>query len=309
MNDLTPSSGLIAESVAMSPERRGALFGLVAVLIWGGYLALAKQGVSGGLNGIDFAFIRYATAGLIMLPWLLLHGAGNLAGVGWGKGAILALVAGPLFIMAGVGGYTFAPLAHGAVVQPATIVIAATMLAAFVFRDRPTHARILGIAVIIAGLGAIAGPSLLTGSVQTLIGDGLFVIAGLLWAGFTILTRRWNVKALPAAAAVSVISMVAVVPGFVATQDFARIAALTPAMLATQIVVQGALSGVAAVILFTRTAELIGPAKAAIFPALVPAAAILIGIPVAGEWPTLMQTAGLGLVTLGLLIATGMARR
>lgn len=278
------------------------------MLVWGAYLALAKQGVTGGLNGLDFAFIRYATAGFVMLPWLLRHDPLRLAGVGWRRGAMLAFVAGPLFIMAGVGGYAFAPLAHGAVVQPATIVIATTILAALIFRDRPDRARIIGIAVIIAGLAAIAGPSLLRGSIQTLIGDGLFVIAGLLWAAFTVLTRRWGVKALPATAAVSVISLLVVVPGFLATQDFSRILALTPAALATQIIVQGVLSGVVAVVLFTRAAELIGPAKAAIFPALVPAAAILIGIPVAGEWPTATQVTGLGLVTFGLFVAVGMMR-
>jgi drug/metabolite transporter (DMT)-like permease len=68
------------------------------------------------------------------------------------------------------------------------------------------------------------------------------------------------------------------------------------------------LSGVVAVILFTRAAELLGPARAAIFPALVPGAAILIGIPVAGEWPNAWQIAGLALVSLGLLVAIGVVK-
>ena len=64
-----------------------------------------------------------------------------------------------------------------------------------------------------------------------------------------------------------------------------------------------------AVILFTRAAELAGPAKAAIFPALVPAAAIIIGIPVTGEWPTIWQCGGLVLVSLGLGTAIGLLNR
>jgi drug/metabolite transporter (DMT)-like permease len=305
MTELVLPAGAPAAS---SPARKGLLFGLGAVLIWGSYLALARLGVSHGLTGADFALIRYGTAGLVMLPWLLRHDPLGLAGVGWARGLALAALAGPLFILAGVGGYAFAPLAHGAVVQPATIVITTTFLAALVFGDRPGRARIIGIAVILAGLGAIAGPSLLAGSEQTLIGDGLFALAGLLWAGFTILTRRWGIKALPATAAVSVVSMLVAAPLHLGLLDISRIAALPISSLFAQIVVQGVLSGVVAVVLFTRAAELLGPSRAAIFPALVPAAAILIGIPVTGELPNLWQIGGLGLVSLGLLIAIGVLK-
>ncbi len=293
----------------ISPVRKGLLFGLGAVAIWGSYLALARVGVSSGLEAIDFALLRFGTAGLVMLPWLLAHGPGSLAGVGWRRGAVLALAAGPLFIMAGVGGYAFAPLAHGAVVQPATVVVATTVLAALLFHDRPDRARITGIAIIVSGLAVIAGPALLTGSRLTLLGDGFFMLAGLLWASFTVLARRWGIKAMPATAAVSVISMLVIVPTYLATQDFSRIVNLAPAALATQVIVQGLLSGVVAVVLFTRSAELLGASRAAIFPALVPAAAILIGIPLAGEWPNAWQMAGLGLVTAGLLVAIGVIRR
>ena len=151
----------------LSPGVKGALFGLGAVAIWGSYLALARAGVSAGLTAADFTLIRYGTAGLIMMPWLLMHGPANLAGVGWTRGAALALFAGPLFIFLGVGGYAFAPLAHGAVVQPATVVIATTGLAWLIMADKPPRERLVGIAIMIGGLGVIAGPSLLTGSSLT----------------------------------------------------------------------------------------------------------------------------------------------
>jgi drug/metabolite transporter (DMT)-like permease len=72
---------------------------------------------------------------------------------------------------------------------------------------------------------------------------------------------------------------------------------------------QGVLSGVVAVICFTRAAEQLGAARAALFSALVPDSAILMGIPIAGEWPDLGQLLGLGLVPLGLLVAMGVMRR
>ncbi|MFM9973554.1 MAG: DMT family transporter [Beijerinckiaceae bacterium] len=306
---LPPGQHQLANATTLSPPMRGLLFGALAAVIWGSYLAFARAGVSTGLTGFDFTAIRYGTAGLVMLPWLLRHNPATMAGVGWGKALVLTLLAGPLFIWLGVGGYGFAPLAHGAVVQPASVVVFTTILAALVLNDRPNRARIIGLAVIVAGLGVIAGPGLLQVGGLTPLGDAMFVLAGLLWAAFTTLTRRWGIKALPATAAVSVLSGAIILPVYAATVGFDRLLALPTSMLLTQVIVQGVLSGVVAVIFYTKAAELLGPAKAAIFPALVPAAAILIGIPVTGEWPNLLQAAGLAVVSLGLLIAIGVFNR
>jgi drug/metabolite transporter (DMT)-like permease len=292
----------------LSPEVRGIIFGAVAVIIWGSYLAFARAGVSAGLTGFDFTAIRYGTAGLVMLPWLLRHQPMTMGGVGWSRAFWLMLLAGPLFIWLGVGGYAFAPLAHGAVVQPASVVIGTTFLAAVVLKDWPDRARLIGLSFIICGLAVIAGPGLLQGGVLTPLGDVMFVAAGLLWAGFTTLTRRWGIKALPATAAVSVLSAALILPVYAATKGFDRLLALPTSTLLTQTLIQGVLSGVVAVIAYTRAAELLGPARAAIFPALVPAATMIIGIPVTGEIPSAFQLGGLGLVSFGLLVAIGALR-
>jgi len=287
----------------LSDPIKGLLFGLGAVLIWGSSLAFARAGMTQGLAAMDFALFRYGSAGLVVLPWLLLHQPHTLAGVGWPKGAALALLVGPLFILLGAGGYAFTPLAHGAVIQPAFAMMGTTALAAWVLRDRPPRARLLGIGVMIVGLAVIAGPGLFEGASQAPIGDAMFAFAGLLWASFTVLTNLWRVKALPATAAISAVSALFIIPVYLLTQDLDRIGAMPLVDLLTQVLIQGVLAGVVAVVCFTRAAELLGAARAGIFPALVPAATILIGIPVTGEWPTPPQLTGLMLVSIGLLMA------
>lgn len=292
----------------LSPVQSGIALGLFAAAIWGSYLALSRAGITSGLQASDIAFIRYGVAGLIMLPWLLRQGVSDLAGVGWRRSTMLAVLVGPPFILIGVGGYSFAPLAHGAVVQPAALTIGGLVLAMVVLRDRPTAARIAGTAVILAGLAVIAGPGLLTGDAMTSLGDAMFAAAGLMWAGFSVLQRRWSLNPLQATAAVSVLSALVYVPGYLWLTGIDRLAALPLPMLATQILVQGVLSGVVAVIAFSRAVQLLGASRAAAFPALVPAVAILIGVPVTGEIPTALQAGGLVLVTLGLLFAVGVVK-
>jgi drug/metabolite transporter (DMT)-like permease len=52
----------------------------------------------------------------------------------------------------------------------------------------------------------------------------------------------------------------------------------------------------------------LGVSRAVLFPAMVPAVSIIIGIPIVGEFPNAFQIAGLLLVTAGLLGAVGVFR-
>lgn len=293
---------------ALSARTRGLGFGFAAVAMWAAYLAFARAGVNAGLSPVDFVFLRFVTAGAIMLPWLIRHGLRDLGGVGWRRGAALAFFAGPMFIALGVGGYSFAPLAHGAVVQPSALTLGAMAASWLIFGERPPRERALGVAIILGGLALIGtgkGGAELPGAWR---GDLLFVAAGLFWVGFTVLLRRWKIGGIPATAAVAVISALVVLPGFIATQSFDRLAALPLPTLLTQIVVQGLLSGVLAVIAYGKTVEHLGASKAALFPALVPAAALIVGLPVTGEMPAPAEWLGATMATAGLAVAMGVVR-
>ena len=260
--------------------------------------------MSTGLAPSDFVFLRFATAALIMLSWLLRHGPTTLGPVGWGKGLVLALVAGPVFIAFGVGGYVHAPLAHGAVIQPSVITLGATLFAWAVLREKLSANRLIGTAVIVAGLLLIATSKDGVTAPNAWIGDLLFVGAGLFWTAFTILIKRWGIGGVPATAAVSIVSAAFVVPGFVLFGTFERLAALDPATLVTQIVVQGVFSGVLAVIAYGKAVTYLGAGKAALFPA----AALLTGIPVTGEMPSPIEWTGALVATLGLAVAMGVLK-
>lgn len=298
------SSVTIAEPRnTVSRTRRGWLHGCVAALIWGGYLAVSRQGIAAGLQAADLAFLRYATAGLLLLPWLVRHSPHTLAGIGWQKGIGLALLAGPLFVLAGASGYHFAPLAHGAVIQLGMLTLMGIVLAAVLVGERPGKGRIVGLAVLILGLVVTAGPSLIQGTSTAWIGDFLFTLAGSMWALFTVLQRRWSVSPLAATAVVSVLSGVTYSPLYLLYEGIAPLEKASLIMIAEQIFVQGVLSGVIALFAFSEAVQELGPGRAALFPALAPAVAILLGIPVTGEFPTMLQIVGLIILTTGLVIA------
>ena len=286
----------------------GIAAGLSASVLWGLYLALSRAGVVGGLTGLDIATIRFGVAGLVTLPFFVARGLPLIARIGWGRAALLATLAGPPFVMAGVGGYAFAPLAHGALIQPATVTIGSMVLAAILLRDRPDLWRGTGVGVILLGLVVVAGPGLLTGGGMTPVGDAMFLAAGLMWACFTVASKRWGVGPVEGTVVVSVLSGAVLLPVVAATTGFDRILALPPGELAAQLAVQGVLSGVMAILAFTASVRWLGASRAAAFPALVPVTAILIGIPVTGEVPNGWQLLGLLVVVAGLTLAVGLVR-
>jgi drug/metabolite transporter (DMT)-like permease len=290
-----------------SREWRGYAFGATAALIWGLYLALARQGISSGLTPIDIAVFRYVTAGVVMLPYAVLHWS-SLRTIGFWRGLVLTALAGPPFILFAVGGYQFAPLAHGAVIQPAMVTVLSMLLAMIVLGERLGLGRIAGVAVILSGVALIAGPGLFSGSALSPLGDLMFAAAGLLWALFATMARRWQVPPVAGTALVTVLSALIMAPIALFHVGLPHYIALPLDVLFVQISVQGVLTGVISIIAYTTAVTLLGPGKAAVFPALVPAAAILAGIPIAGEWPTTLQIFGLSLVSTGLLIAIGLLR-
>lgn len=283
------------------------LWGLVASLVWAAYMAFARLGVVQGVAPIDFALLRYGSAGLLLLPLLLRRGAGDLGGIGWPRGVVLVLLAGPPFILLATLGFRFAPLAHGAVLQPATVVLASMAIASLLLGERLGLRRWAGAAVVVAGLALISGAGLAHGEAWR--GDLCFVAAGLLWAAFTAAGRGWRIDPLTGTAVVAVLGGIAILPAWLLLGDGgAALLALGPLGLATQLLVQGPLSGIVAVYAFTRAVAALGAARAAMFPALVPGFSVLAGIPVAGEWPTPQQWLGLAVVLAGLPLAAGLLR-
>ena len=69
-----------------------------------------------------------------------------------------------------------------------------------------------------------------------------------------------------------------------------------------QIVVQGVFAGLLAIYLFGRSVTALGASRASVFPALVPAFAILIGFIALGDVPSVAQLVGLAIVGVGFQV-------
>jgi drug/metabolite transporter (DMT)-like permease len=288
------------EAQAPPPVKHATAWGVVcgagAALFWAVGFVAARQGVTAGLSPLVIALHRFVWPGLVLLPFAAANGFADLRDIGWWRGAALALSGGlPLALFSYIG-YLFVPLGHGAIIQPACAAVGGMILARLVLKEALPARRIVGALAILAGLGVIGAEALGTMGRQGVIGDLLFVAAGSCFAVFGMLLRLWQIPAMRAVAVTTILSL-AGLP--ILLWDFGNMVAAGFAENLLQAVVQGAFAGAAAIYLFTRSVVLLGVARAALYPALVPPFTLFIGFLALGEIPSASQLAGLVIVVVG----------
>jgi drug/metabolite transporter (DMT)-like permease len=185
-----------------------------------------------------------------------------------------------------MGGYAFAPLAHGAVIHPASVTILCTGIASALLGEHLGRIHLIGAGLVIAGIVLISWQGLhaATGA-ATWIGDLLFFTSAILWAVFTVLIRHWRLPAVRAIAVVSFLSLVVIVPGYLGWYGLEHLRARPLLPMALQALVQGLLQGVVAITAYSQSIRVLGVSRAVLFPAMVPAVSLLIGVPIVGEIP------------------------
>jgi drug/metabolite transporter (DMT)-like permease len=280
----------------------GAAYGVLASLIWAGFPAITKLSMASTLTAWDVTALRFGTAGLLLLPIFLRTGLGALRLPG---ALLLVCGAGAPYVLLTAGGLAFAPAAHMGVITPSCMLLFSTLGSWALLGDKPAGGRIAGVLTIFAGIVMLGWDGLSNHGARTWLGDTMFVLGGLLWAGYTIASRAWSVPPFHATVVVAVLSMLAYWPGY-AVLAGSHLAAAPWTEIAIQVIFQGVLSAIVALVFYTRSVALLGAARGAVFAALVPSFSLLFAIPILHELPTRLQELGVVLVTGGMVLVLGL---
>lgn len=292
MQNLTPSNYL-----------RGALYGLAAVCIWAAFIVVSRLGVQTSLTPWDVAAIRFAVAGVLLLPYLLRKGL-SLDRLGWSGLAAIVVGAGAPMVLLVNAGLLFAPASHAGALFPGVMPSMVAILAAAILKERFTPQKTAGLALIVIGaVGIVWASSGILGGNQN-IGHLLFLCAGLAWAGYTVAMRRAQLDGLHAAAIAAVASLALYLPAYAifAPTSFLKAPFLDVAL---QAVVQGVLTAIVALLLYGRMVAILGATGGAAFVALTPALTALAAIPILDEWPSAIDWISIVLISLGVYLVSG----
>ncbi|MFA5121840.1 DMT family transporter [Zavarzinia sp.] len=284
---------------------RGYLFGLVGVAIWAGWAVLTRMDMRGHMAVTDLVALRFATAGLVLLPVLVKKG---LPFRQLGVFGILGLAggAGAPYVLLGAGGHAYAPVSHSGVLICCGVPLATAVLARFTLGERFTARRLVGYGLILTAAVVLlveSGLAAPTGD-NVLIGDAMFVVSALFWATYTVLARRFGLDPLHTTAIVAVVSATLYLPIYLLVLT-PHVDTLSWGQIATQAGFQGIVTSIVSLLCFSTAISYLGASRTAALSALVPATSVLLAMPVLGEWPGLWESAGLVLGTIGVALASG----
>jgi drug/metabolite transporter (DMT)-like permease len=296
-----------AETNEDSSETRrfviGAGCAIATVSIWAGWLVAMRFGVTTHLSAADLTALRFATAGVVLLPVVVRNGIA-LDRLGWAGFIAIVIGAGaPQVLLVGFG-LLFAPVAHSGALFQGVVPLATACLAAVVLQERSVSLQRLGLVLILVGALMVGGFDLSGIGGRQGIGDLLFLMAAALVACFTVAIRRARLSGLHAAAIAAVASLLIYVPVYLVFIEDGLLRAPV-GDLVFQAFYQGVLTAALSFALYGHAIRLLGASRAAAFIALAPVMATLLAVGVLGERPSPMDWAAIMIIAVGVYLAGG----
>jgi drug/metabolite transporter (DMT)-like permease len=275
----------------------GVFSALCVVTFFTGFVLASKIGLRGALLPTDLLVLRFAVAGVLMLPLFLRY---RLCGLTLLQGLSLAMTGGLGFAALAYAGFALAPASHGSSLIHGTLPMTTVLIAWLAFKQPSHWHRVVSTTVIFVGVMLLVAESLGHLTPAQLWGDTLLLAASFLWSTFGLLTKRYGAPTFPAAAIVAVLSAVLVVPLYLLFLPGHLMQAGLP-----EIVWQGLFQGVAISIVgllaYSKAVSTLGAANTALFAAGAPALTTLVAIPLLGEHPGAETWAGVLFVTFGIV--------
>lgn len=284
---------------------KGIAVGLVAASIGALYTVYARWGIARGLSSPDLTVLRFGVAGVLMLPVFAMAFRRDSAQFlqRWRVWLLVALFAGTPFGLLMFGALQFAPPSHAAVFPFTAMSVMGMVLGAVVLGDRMTYRRVVGIVVVLMGLVLISGVDASSLTWNAAMGDAMFVIAGTLWASFGIVLRKYRLDPLLATSVISISALCTYAPAYFWLTGASGLMQAEPNVFWVEVLVQGVIAGAGTLYTYSKMVSLLGPSRAAVFPALAPGLAALMAWPVLGHVPAFLEAIGLLVVISGLIVA------
>jgi drug/metabolite transporter (DMT)-like permease len=308
----------------LSPKTIGIASAVITIAIWTSFIVVARAMALKSLTPLDIVACRIVGAALLLLPWgyfMVRKMRQNdpqaptsmwLSPLPLKLTVLLGLFGGVGYAVLAYSAFTYAPAAHGSVLMPGLLPLSTALLSVLLLGEVLNKGRKLGLLLILGGGMLVGGASLWQAYVdsasgsQVWKGDLLFVCASSCWAFYTVLCRKHRLEAVPTTIAVIVFCMVTFVPlyalGVLSGWLASKLATAPLWEILFQTFYQGMGSVVISGIAFTQMIRYFGPVRSTMLTAIVPGLSALGAVIFLGEPLGLNLMAGLGLVTLGIII-------
>jgi len=305
--DSKKSSVLEVKSLEMPAAQKmlGLGAALMMVFVWSGYFLSLRAGAVTPISTFEIAMLRFGLPGLILLPVFFR----NIQKIRQVPVIYLLgmLIGGGLpFFWLGAMGMQLGQVAEGSTLIPGVAPLFVTMMAVLIFNQPLSGWRLAGLILIFSGVIAFIANSV---AGRTHVGAiVLFLSASFLWALFALSIRQCGLSPLVAASTVAVPTGTLLLLSGLILQPELGWFQLTLEQQLGQLVAQGLGAGLASGLLFAFAISRLGAEVTSAIGSLTPVAASAIAYLWFGEEVTLMIIGGIALISLGVVLASGMIK-
>lgn len=286
-------------------RRLGYLAAFATVLIWSSYFMSLRLGALSPLSTLDLTLFRFAVPGLLLAPWFWRRRAQLLAVPRlWQLGMLVG--GGVPFFLLGAYAMHWAPVAHGSTLIPGVAPLFVTLLAVGLFAQPLTRNKRIGLGSIALGVAALLLTSWQQANAELAQGQGLFLIASLLWAVFTLSVRQSGLAPLDVAAWVTVPSSAVLLVWAGVEWPSLFVFQVSWQQWLPQLLVQGLAVGLGAGFLYGYAIRQLGAEITSAIGSLTPVLATVVAAVFLHETVEFSTLVGLFLVALGVLFASGL---
>lgn len=289
-----------------SPLVAGMLWACLTIAIFSGWFVVTRFSVTRELRLWDVTALRYGIGAIVLAP-ALFRTKQPLPAAQWREGFLYAVLWGAPFVLLVALGLKLTSAAQAASVVPALMPVFAGMMAWLFLKERPGKIRAAGYLAIVAGLSCMLLFGTTASGAPSAEGVIALMCAAAMWSAYTLLFRRSRLTAIQSAALICVWSALIFVPVYLLF-GLSRLALASWQEIAMQAFYQGVLMSGVALFSFNRSVTILGPSAATALVALVPVAALLLGIPVLGELPSAAECAAMAAVVIGVFLAAKPAK-
>lgn len=282
-------------------RKLGIFCAVLTVFIWASFVVISRVAGKSTLTPYDITALRLGVAGTLLLPWLIQRGLPNIP---WHRVLVLVGCVGLGYPLLSYCGFFLAPASHGAVLLSGALPFEIALLGLLVLGERLTARKAVGLSLIGGGIALIGLESLLhERGGMTWLGDILFLCASTSWALFTVLLKRWQIRAIDVTLCVNVVAMLLYLPVYYWFLPN-HLGQASWSIILTQGFFQGVIVVCVAMITFIKATEYLGPSRISMLMSLVPGLGALMAWPVVGEPLSQHALFGIALVTSGALIGS-----
>lgn len=289
---------------AGKPDEAGYLFAVITLLIWSSFVIVSRMGGKSDLTPYDITALRIGTAAAVLSPWWLPRLLRpSLRRLALHQSLLFAALAGICYPLLAYGGFQHAPASHGAVLISGMLPLFTSLFAYFMLGERPTLARVLSMLLIVGGVATLFSANLSQiGPAETsLLGDLMFVGASIFWALFTVLLKRWQVRAFDVTLGVVALSALIYLPVYVLFLP-KHIDIAPSGDIFLQAFFQGFVVVCCAMWTYAKAAELLGPVRVAVMMSAVPVLGTLLALPFLSETLTAGTALGAAITFIGAML-------